>query len=231
MPFPSNVRGFIAFSLAAICVCAPARQAGQGHPSGQPDKAIVSAHSSILIDITGKSPDGDRIWKYRLELPSGTVRMVREEALKTDKGHRLSDPSIKPAGSVQGCTGKPKAYSPDGVHFAACTISGKTDHSPGGDLLSIAGTKTKSPLHQWALKGRSIRGFAWSPDSRLLAILNETESDNHSPAGILFGLAGHPIPQNQVFLDLIDAQTGSVSEYSLRKDIPYAYPWIVGWTN
>jgi len=104
--------GLYRLSLATLCLCTPARQAGQGHPSGQPDKAIVSAHSSILIDITANLR-----WRSDLEISAGTPERNSshgaEEALKTDKGHGLSDPSIKPAGSVQGCTGKPKAYSPD----------------------------------------------------------------------------------------------------------------------
>jgi hypothetical protein len=47
--------------------------------------------------------------------------------------------------------------------------------------------------------------------------------------GLLSGLSGHPIPHSAVFLDVVEVQTGKVSEYLIRDDVPYAISRILKW--
>ncbi|OLD82777.1 MAG: hypothetical protein AUF67_02845 [Acidobacteria bacterium 13_1_20CM_58_21] len=41
-----------------------------------------------------------------------------------------------------------------------------------------------------------VRGIAWSPDSKAVAVLKESERRGYGPLELVSALSGHPVPYN-----------------------------------
>lgn len=198
--------------------------------------AVISAEVApgvILIDLSGNGPH-DRVY-YQIEVhPSrGEVRLVKEEHFKFGAKRDVPTAFQKPAGSIDSCNGisKPEAPSWDGRFVARCGIP-RGSFSDFNDDFTVIDAKSLSTVYQWAEKRhRRIAGFAWAPNSHSVAVLNQSESEGKSPSELFFGLSGHPVPHNTVYLDLIDPGTGNLTEYLIRKNVLYAQTQISNWSE
>jgi hypothetical protein len=80
-------------------------------------------------------------------------------------------------------------------------------------------------LDQW----RVISGFAWSPDSQSVALLDKLEVYGDDPLEKLSAWAGHPVPHDAVYIHVIPVSTMHPVEYKIRADVYAAFTRILAW--
>ena len=226
----SRTAAWAASIALAACLECPAT-------SAQDTQAQESAaRGVIVVGIVSNGARTDHHWEYQVTPLTGSILMVKDRTIP----HRSAGPPpyaepsalrLAEAGDIQTCLRCPAVTSSDGRCVARCHDLQKPDHSPGDDVVVVTSAESSTVLSRWNHKGRMIRGLAWSPDSKSVAVLNESEHYSKSPVGVISGLAGHPIPHSSVFLDIVDVRTGSVAEYLLRADVVYAYPRILSWND
>lgn len=68
-------------------------------------------------------------------------------------------------------------------------------------------------------KMQGMDAVRWDKDSRWIAAIMTEMHNSISPIGILSGLSGHPLQYYTVSLQLIDAQSGNLKTYLLRKNV------------
>jgi hypothetical protein len=165
-----------------------------------------------------------RYWQYTLRPADGTVTRTSEQQLAT-KQSAIPPGYLKPEGAIFSCIDKPEATSPDGSFVAIC--EGSLNSS---GALVITERSTQKELVRWApSEYRGMRGFAWAPDSKSVAVLNESEHHGKAPLELLSGLSGHPVPYNTVFVELFQVAGGKRTEYVIRKDVINAFTRILDW--
>ena len=177
----------------------------------------------ILIDVL-ESGHPEYYWQYELQPSTGLVRKTKEEKFKDYAHEDIPQGFQRPTGTIEGCEKDPEATSPDGKYLARCT---------GSEIgLFLLNKKTSQTVYQWTpSEWRRIRGFAWSPNSHSVAILDISSYYGNGPIELLSGLLGHPVPHDTIFLDILDVGTGKVIEYMVRKDVPYSFSRILNWSE
>lgn len=178
----------------------------------------------ILIDILqGGKPE--HYWQYEIRPAAGSVRQVADKTFPDSAHEDIPQVFQQPAGAIEACAETPEANSPDGVYSARCT-------KLNSDEFFVNNAQTTETLHDWKPKEwRGIRGFAWAPNSRSVAILNLSEYYGKGPLESLSAAAGHPIPHDTVLLDVLDVGTGKVTEYVVRRNVVYAFTRILAWSD
>ncbi len=184
----------------------------------------TSTPEMILIDLSGNGARTDHYWQYQVRPSSGAVELVKEERFKPGSITHAPHTFKEPAGAIQGCESEPSAASPDGRFIARCT-----GHSFHDEVISVTNANSLLEAFRWDRKDRSVTGFAWAPDSRSVAILNQSEHYGKDPIGLLAGLSGHPIPHGSVFLNVIDVESGKSREFLIRANVLYPLSRILKW--
>lgn len=185
------------------------------------------APGSVLIDILeGGRPE--HYWQYQVQPSSGTVLNVMSTQFRDYSDEKIPHVYQEPAGAG-GCKEHPlSAYSPDGRFVAEC----KSDFRWKTDDFKIKDRTTSRTLYSWKTdEWREVRGFAWSPNSHSIAVLNTSEYYGKSPVELLSAMSGHPIPHNTVFLDVIDLQKESKTEYLMQGNVVSAFCRILAWAD
>jgi hypothetical protein len=181
------------------------------------------APGTILVDVDGGGP----YWQYEINPSAGTHRLIREDESK-DNYLRRAKTFQKPTGAIDGCdsSNKPEAASNDGKFLARCTeVSRRVDNLL---LIDIRGSKIS---YQWSPVGRRIQGFAWAPNSRSVAVLNDSSYIGMRPLEMLEALSGHPVSHCTVYLDIIEADTGNVTEYPVAGNVTNSWERILNWSE
>jgi hypothetical protein len=206
-------------------------------------KVVVNAGApgTILVEVAGNSSSKRRYSEFEIHPALGQVRLAKEELANFDSGSPFPA-SESPAESFDDCRSSPEAASPDKRLLARCTVLPMPKSAEfGRPNLVVMNEGTSTTLYHWTSKTghtsagfkeeRDIKGFAWAPNSRAIAVLNGSEHYRKDPLGVLAGLSGHPIPHTAVYLDIVDVQTGNVTEYLLRKDVSYSSVRILSWSK
>jgi hypothetical protein len=181
---------------------------------------------TITVDILDAGSPR-RYWQYTLRPADGTVTRASEQQFATKQNSAIPPGYLKPAGAIFSCTDKPEAKSPDSGFVATC--EGSLDSARA---FVITECSTKKELVRWTpSEYRGIRGFAWAPDSKSVAVLNESEHYGKAPLELLWGLSGHPVPHNTVFVELFQVDDGKRTEYVIRKDVINAFTRILNWNQ
>ncbi len=220
IPLRVNENGVIFFALTLLIGCSSSRTQ---QPSRQ---AVISgnvATGAILIDVL-ESGHPEYYWQYELQPSTGLVRKIKEEKFQDYAHEDIPHVFQQPTGAIEACAKKPETTSPDGKYLARCT---------GSEVgLFVVDKKNGQTVYQWTpTEWRQIRGFAWSPNSHSVAILNISSYYGGSPIERLSGLSGHPVPHDTIFLDILDVGTGKATEYMVQKDVPYSFSRILNWSE
>jgi hypothetical protein len=183
----------------------------------------------ILVDVLGvgvsESGQPEHYYQYEVEPATGLVRKVEEERFQNYMHETIPHSFYEPTGAIVGCRNDPQASSLDGEYLAYCR---------GGeaDQYFVDDKKTAQRLYHGALGDRrGIRGFGWAPNSRSVAFLNSSSRLGKTPMELLSALSGHPVSYDTVFLTILDARTGTRTEYLIRKDVPSAFTSILKWSE
>ena len=186
--------------------------------------ALAAVKGTITVDILDAGSPR-RYWQYTLRPLDGTVTRISEQKVSTKQNDAILPAHLKPTGALSSCADKPEATSPDGSLVATC--EGSLNSS---GTLVIIDRSTKKELLRWTpTEYRGMRGFVWAPDSKSIAVLNESEHYGKSPWEILAGLSGHPVPRNTVFVELFVVDGWKQAEYVIRKDVINAFTRILNW--
>jgi hypothetical protein len=97
--------------------------------------------------------------------------------------------------------------------------------------FAIVDTMTKTIVAE--VRGephRRIGMFAWSPDSRMLAVIESTSESRVAPRAILSGCAGHPVHFQTYYLVIYDRAGKLITSTRLATGLPNSSPQIV-WTE
>jgi len=180
------------------------------------------APGTLTIDILeGGRPE--HYWQYEVQPGSGAVRIVKDATFSDPQHEDIPHTFQQPTGAIEAREKNPQSVSPDGVFTASCATT-------LADELSITETRTGGLLHQWKAR-RKIDGFAWAPNSRSVAILNKSSEIGKNPADLPALAAGHPVPHDTIFLDVLDVRNGTTTEYRLRADVIYSFTRILSWSG
>jgi len=182
------------------------------------------APGAIELDVLEPARSNERYWQYRVIPRDGTVVLTRSTAFSSPKDEQLPHRET-PAGAIWGCENPRDLLSPAQSFIARC------DRVQDFDQITILEIGTRRPLFVWGggLK-RAIAGFAWAPNSASLAVLNITNRWGTGPIELLLMFSGHPVHHNNVFLNVIDAQSGVAVEYAVLHDVIGALPRLLSWS-
>jgi hypothetical protein len=177
----------------------------------------------ILIDVL-ESGRPEYYWQYELEPSTGLIRKIKEEKFQDYAHEDIPHVFLEPTGAIQSCAKRPETTSLDGKYLARCV---------GPEVgLHVVDTKTGETVYQRTpTEWRGIRGFAWSPRSHSVAILNISSYYGKDPIERLSALAGHPVPHDTILLDVLDVGTWKVTEYMIQTDVPYSFTRILSWSQ
>lgn len=221
LDFPDNRRCAATVLAALLGVCVNTM-------SSQVDRSgVAGAAGAIFVDVS----ESGRYSQFEVVPQVGRVRAIKERKLARGAPTEAPTEFQQPAGAIQDCDRAPEAVSPNGSYKARCIVVRKADGSVLDDELVLTenGSADSHPWHP--LDSRTIDGFAWSADSRFIAVVSHSEHYSKSPASILSGLSGHPIPVSAVYLDVIDAQTGTDKSFLIRGKAKYVSARILRWSN
>jgi hypothetical protein len=189
----------------------------QGVASGA--MSVDLAPGSIFVDVL-EGGEPEHYWQYQVQPAAGASTMIREESFPTYKERNIPRTFSRPAGVVS-CAQNPTADSPDGEYSAYC-------NGDGSDEFYIA-NRAMQTVQKWT-PFKEIRGFAWAPNSKSIAILTASGHIGIGPRELLSFLSGHPVSHNTVFLDLLDVRSGKITEFVVRRDVVSAFTRILGWS-
>jgi hypothetical protein len=199
-------------------------------PSRQPvSQTIVGADVAPGVILTDVLEGGQprHYWQYEVRPATGSVRMVKEQEIQNIYTQHIPETFQWPTGAIEACAKKPEANSPDRKYVARCMTSKKETE----EFLVVDDKSGVTVCHWKPQDSRGIRGFAWSPNSRSIAVLNTSNHVGKSPLELLSALSGHPVPHDTVFLDIMDVQTRRVVEYVVRKDVVSSFTRILKWSE
>jgi hypothetical protein len=205
----------------AMIGCSPSRTEP---PANQTILAADIAPGSIVIDVL-ESGDPATYSQYELRPSAGTVRHVKEQSFPAYTSVQVPANLQQPSGSIQSCEKKPRASSMDGFYEAYCTNSGK-------DEFFVEDRRTGELLSHWKLdESRSIKGFAWSPNSRSVAFLTTASRTGKSPRDLSAAASGHPVSYDTVFLNILDMRTRKMVVYEVSRNVRAAFTRILVWSD
>ncbi len=97
----------------------------------------------------------------------------------------------------------PYRLSPDkSVMFLS--ITSIQDHYNARDFVLIEMQRKEVLFQKKSNNENFVEDVAWSPDSSMFAVLNESRRRSHSPVDIIFYMVGHPVDVCQYFLSIYD---------------------------
>jgi hypothetical protein len=205
------------------CSTSPTEQ-----PKPQPVLNGDVAPGSILIDVL-ESGRPESYWQYEVRPSNGLVRIVKEETFQDYSHEDVPHVFQQPAGAIETCQKTSEVDSPDGKYAVYCVGSGV---GPSPDEFFLIDRKTNHTLYHWKpTEWRAIRGFAWAPNSHSVAFLNKSSYYGKGMIERVSGISGHPVPHDTVFLSVLTVEPADITEYAIRKDVPYAFTRILSWSN
>jgi hypothetical protein len=124
--------------------------------------------------------------------------------------------------------GQRQLTSPEGSRLS---VIGYSVQNPDVPAFAIIDTPTKTIVAEISGEpNRRIGMFAWSPDSRMLAVIESTSESRVAPRAILSGCAGHPVHFQTYYLAIYDRTGKLVTSTRLATGLPNSSPQIV-WTD
>jgi hypothetical protein len=145
----------------------------------------------IMLVVSEPGTKGFVHFTYEYDLDVGIARLKDMH----ESPDRAGIPVDRFATGYVGCYGSPKLESPNGKFTARCEGPRpgiRRDHQQ--DFLVVEDKHSKVVFKQGAWYIFQIVGYAWSPNSRSIAIVESAEQWGLNPLDLLAALRGHPTP-------------------------------------
>lgn len=213
--------GVAAIALAGLAGCTPS--SAEISVSLRPDSVDQFRQLPGQLGITVQNTA--QIKRYVIENGSG------REVGGLKKAEKSATAFIAPYGATHVLDNGPDYYvrgpyliSPDQLIIAA-SIELKDVNAAWSTGYLIADLKTKKILAINKSRSQGVSALAWSPDSRLLAVLREEQVRGglRSPLEILSAFSGHPVQYMVYSLEVVDASGKRVAHSQLTE--PLAGTW------
>jgi hypothetical protein len=197
----------------------------------------ISCSGEPRIELNAKSKEAFGTLPGKIGV---TIRTYpRPWYLLIDKGSLSQVSSLAAApteaqySSVEAVKGAPNLTEPHGYiyggpflvspnrNFIVASIESKAALAPLPTAFVVVDWRTKNVISQVKLtEGNTVNGFAWSPDSRWIAVLKSKAWFKWwLPSTILSFLVGHPATYIDISLDVVDLQGGVVAQTTLMEGL------------
>jgi hypothetical protein len=181
----------------------------------------------LEIILSESKGDDFRNFTYTVTPSAGLIELSREQA--TSKAEL-------PVGSAStghiDCNHSPFLPSPDGKLVAHCEgpAPGELPDS-ANNFIVIQDKNGGTVLRNGFWHAFRVESFAWSPDSKSIAVLVASTSISWRPLDLLGWLAGQPVPEYTYYLQFrgLDGKSGLQSPY-IRVNSRYGFGLISTWT-
>jgi hypothetical protein len=186
-------------------------------------QAVLNAEATpgkLRLDIL-QPGEPEFYWQYEIEPARGAVHLFSQQTFANYKEERLAEGHLR-SGSFALCKDVKSGISPDGRYSASCQLKGNAEE------FLIVDVKTGATIYKWDTAS-VIRGFAWSPNARSIAICNMSGRFGVSPLELLAFFGGHGVQHNAVYLDVVDMGSLSRTHYEIRRNVLDAWPRILDW--
>jgi hypothetical protein len=154
------------------------------------DPAAFTGRITLVVSEPGTKSFVNFTYEYDLDVGIARLKDIHESP------HRAGIPVDRFATGYVGCYGSPRLESPNGKFTARCEgprPGVRRDHQQ--DFLVVEDKTGKEVFKQGAWYTFQIIGYAWSPDSRSIAIVESANGWMVShPLDSLAGLTGDPTP-------------------------------------
>jgi hypothetical protein len=183
------------------------------------------------IGVTIRSSSGS----WYLLIDRGSLSQVSSLTAAPKEAQSSSVEAIRGAPSLTEPHGYmymgPYLISPDN-RFIVASIQRKAALAPLPTAFVIADWRTKNVIAQVKLaEGNFLQGFAWSPDSRRIAVIESWARFKWwLPTQIMSFIKGHPVAYHNSFLDVVDLQGSIVAQMRLTRDLMGASAEVI-WTQ
>jgi WD40 repeat protein len=131
--------------------------------------------------------EGDTLRLYDITPRTGTINLAPE--IHVSSGDSIPGSPLPLGAHLVGCSREADDHvlSPDGHYYASC--------SSKSGVVSDAATNAevkKTFIEKDA--GIWVNGIAWSPDSKAVAFLKNSQRLGYGPLDLMLALSGHPVP-------------------------------------
>lgn len=179
------------------------------NPENDAVVAISLAPDGAPWDLEGLAARERRRIGDRL---GGYVQANEDPILRRASAHLLRLPKDPDARSYFQDYRQPAERSPDGTQLAVALVK-------HGDYvahaLAVIDAKSAVPLSQRSLEDRYVTDMTWSPDGLSLAVVSTSERFGLLPWELLAAVAGHPVPYNTIYVDIIRVRDGDTRSFKL----------------
>lgn len=183
-----------------------------------------AASGTLLVEILVSRTGGDDYWRYRSA--PGTGEVARADEGRYAEGVWLTP--NPPTGQTTCNRGAVRASSPDGRFVVECA-------NPDGRQARLSVKEQEKVVYSWNPQPwRGVDGFAWSPSSRAIALLNHSSRASVwlGPWDLLGGVTGHPLARNTYYLLVVALEPPESVEYVIRTDVREGYgASILDWSR
>lgn len=206
---------FVVFGMPPLFIlgCQQHRAAPQDRSNVTAPASVVPGSVALWIETPTRS--GFRDWLYEVTPSSGVVvELPRDAGAREGRGIREQIDCYKRTESV----------SPDGQFTLHCSKA-----IPGASVRLWVSTRSSTvayeAVYDWKPydpSWRQLESAMWWPNSKAFALITMSE---HAGTGLyqrLWAFAGHPVPVNAVYVDIVDLSTQRAYEYLIRADLEYA---------
>ena len=193
-------------------------------PAKQVAMQADAASGTVLVEILVSRTGGDDYWRYRSTPSTGEV--ARVDAGRYAEGVWLTP--NPPTGQTTCTRGAVRAPSADGRFVVECS-------DPDGRQARLIVKDQEKVVYSWSPRAwRGVDGFAWSPGSRAIALLNHSSRASvwWGPWDLFGGLTGHPVAHNTYYLLVVALEPPESVEYVIRTHVREGYgASILDWSR
>jgi WD40 repeat protein len=161
--------------------------AQQHYPGLTATKPVASLEGVIEIGIL----ESETLRIYNIRPVKGSINLNSE--VHVPFGSNLPGSPLPLGAHLDGCAREADdpVFSPDGRFYASCSRTSVVvrDASTNAQVKTIAIEKDA---------GVWVNGIAWSPDSKAVVLLKNSERWGYGPLDLFLGFSGHPVPYNSV---------------------------------
>ena len=165
----------------------------QHYPGLDTTKTVTSFEGIIEIGVLESRLSGQTLSVYSINPSVGTIKLTSE--VHIELGSSVSSEPLPAGAHISRCPDGTDSSisSPDGRFAASCV------REQGISSVIVTDVLAKTPVKNILIANFfNVRGIAWSPDSRAVAVLEESERKGYGPLELASALSGHPVPYSSI---------------------------------
>jgi hypothetical protein len=165
----------------------------QYYPGLSATKAVTSFEGTIEIGVLESRASGQALSVYSINPSAGSITLTRKADIEL--GSRVSSEPLPAGAHISRCPdGTDSSVSSPNNRFAASCV-----REQGKSSVIVTDVLAKTLVKNILIANFfNVRGIAWSPDSRAVAVLEDSERKGYGPFELASALSGHPVPYSSI---------------------------------